>query len=306
MIRPILVATFLSSVLISACHAEANSPTTILTPPADAAPAADAAPHTFHYDLVLASTEGSATTTASFSLDVSDVAPGSVSFARNVSVGAASRADVGAKVKGRITMQAGAPRLEVEVAVASVDAAGKVQHTTTQGAAVTPVGAATVVFDASEGGKQLRLTATPTAAASLGTPAADGPNDKFVLDVAISHTGPGVPQKTSSLTLELAGNAPAVASASENLSLSAGDAGATARQDVGTRVKATGHVRGPNLEVDFDLEMSAIEPASPVARVRKILSHAQVIAPFDKATTAFAGEEDGHRYEVILTPHRAK
>jgi hypothetical protein len=298
---PFLIA----AALMSACHAEASSPATVLTPLPDAAPIADTAPHAFHYDLVLASTEGSATTTTSFSLDVSDAKPASVSFMKNVSIGAANRADLGVSVKGGVTLQGSEPRLEMEVAAALVDAAGKVQRTTGRGAAVTPIGATTVIFEASEGGKQLRLSAKASAAAPQGTAAVDGPNTTFVLDVALSHTGPGVPSKTSALTLKLVGDAPATASATENVALSAGDAGATARQDVGTRVKASGHSRGSNLAVDFDLEMSAIEAATPLVRIRKIVSRAQVVAPFDKATTVFSGEEDGHRYEVTVTPHRA-
>jgi hypothetical protein len=40
--------------------------------------------------------------------------------------------------------------------------------------------------------------------------------------------------------------------------------------------------------------------------IRKIVFHGDIIAPFDKPTTAFAGEEDGHRYTVTITPRRAK
>jgi hypothetical protein len=269
-------------------------------------PAAAAAGRTVHYDLVLTAVEGKTTTRASFSLDLSDSTPGSVWLMKNVSFAGGNRADVGAKVKGRLTMQGDVPRLDVDAEISALDSTGKIRKASNHGSAATPLGTATVILEATDGGVQLRLTATPTAGAPLEPKTTEAATDSYVLDVAVAHTGPGAPATPTALTLKLAGDTPAIAKTGESVPLSAGDAGASARQDVGTRVKATGHARGASLEVDLDLESSALETATPAARIRKIISHAAIVAPFDKSTTAFTAEEDGHRYTVTLTPHRVK
>jgi hypothetical protein len=254
---------------------------------------------------VLARTEGATTTRASFSLDLSDATPGAVTIAKNVSVSPTSRADVGAHVKARLSMQGTTPRLDVDVDISSADPTGKLRHATLQGAAPTPAGAATVLLDAKDNGAQVLLTATPSATITLEG-AADPSSAAYDLDVVVAHTGPGAPAKPTALTLKLLGDAPAIARVGESVPLSVGDAGATARQDVGTRVKVTGHGRGTSLELDFDLETSAVEQSSPAMRSRKIISRGHLVAPFDRETVAFSGEDDGHRYVVKLTPRRAK
>jgi hypothetical protein len=255
---------------------------------------------------VLTAVEGKTTTRASFSLDLSDATPGSVWLGKNVSFAGGNRADVGARVKGRLTMQGDVPRLDVDAEISALDSTGKIRKASNHGSAATPLGTATVILEATDGGIQFRLTATPTAGAPLEPKTTEAATDSYVLDVAVAHTGPGAPATPTALTLKLAGDTPAIAKTGESVPLSAGDAGASARQDVGTRVKATGHARGASLDVDLDLESSALETATPAARIRKIISRSAIIAPFDKPTTAFTAEDDGHHYTVTITPHRVK
>jgi hypothetical protein len=288
--------------VVPAATTSAPAAASAAPPPAPAA----AQVRALHYDLVLSTVEGKTTKTASFSLDLSDATPGSVAFAKNVSLAGGSRADVGAKVKGRLTMQGDAPRLDVDAEITALDSTGKIRKASTHGGSATPLGTGTVVLEQTDGGMQFRLTATPTAGAPAEPKTAETASDTYVLDVAVAHTGPGAPATPTALTLKLAGDAPAMAKSGESVPLSVGDAGASARQDVGTRVKATGHARGASLDVDFDFESSATETATPAARIRKITSRSAIIAPFDKPTTAFTGEEDGHRYTVTITPRRAK
>jgi hypothetical protein len=299
---------------VGACNDPQASPTpvtataTATVPPiaTTAAPAAAAPGRAFHYDLELSTIEGKTTTRASFSLDLSDTTPASMTFAKNVALGGGARSDVGARVKGRLTMEGDAPRLDVDVEISALDSTGKIRKASNHGASVTPLGTATVILDQADNGLQFRLTATPTAGAPLEPKTTESASDSYVLDVTVAHTGTGAPAAPTALQLKLSGDTPAIAKAGQSVPLTAGDAGATQRQDVGTRVKATGHARGASLEVDLDFEASAIEPATPATRIRKITSRALLIAPFDKPTTALTAEEDGHRYTVTITPHRAK
>ncbi len=276
-------------------------------PAASALSSPTSAARAFHYDLVLHTTDGKTTARAAFSVDLSDTTLGSVSFAKNVSFVGGSRADVGTKVKCRLTMQGDVPQLDVEAETSVLDATGKIRKASSHGTTPTPVGTATVLLESSDGGMQFKLSATPTASAPLEPKATEAPGAAYVVDVSIAHTGDGAAAAPTTLTLNLSGDAPAIAKAGANVALVVGDAGvSSARQDVGSRMKATGHARGTSLDLDFDFESSAIESATPSARIRKMTAHGALVAPFDKPTTAFTGEEDGHRYTVTVTPHRAK
>jgi len=264
-------------------------------------------PRVFHYDLVLWDAEGSPTTRTSFSLDVSEAAPGSVSLAKNVGIGGGNRADVGTTVTGRLTIEGDTPRLEIDAIISSVDGAGRVVRVTAHGAAVTPLGVATVVIDTVQDGKAYHLSATPTARPALGAKETDFARAPHAVDVKVTQTAGGAPTKTAALTLAIAGDTPAVATTRETVPLtSVSGRVAVARQDVGTRVKATAHPRAGGLDVDFDLELSAVEAGGAIALVRKIHAHGPLLVPFDQETTAFVGEEDGHRYEVTLTPRSSR
>jgi hypothetical protein len=233
----------------------------------------------------------------------SDGASGAVSLGKNVMIGGSNRSDVGAKITWQVTMRGDTPVLDAVALINDVDVAtGAVHRVIMKGAAPTPVGTSTVVVETTQDGKPYRLSATPTPAAALG---AASPSGKHALDVAISHAGGGGPVSKTQLNVVLDGDAPGVAKQHETVPLVVRDGGvATPRQDVGSRVKVVGHPRANGLELDFDLELSAIEGTSPFV-VRKIIAHGPVFAPFDQSTTAFTAEEDGHRYEVTVTPHRA-
>jgi hypothetical protein len=282
------------------------SATATVTPVASQAAPVVSARRLVHYDLVLTTTEGTATSRVAFSLDLSDASPGTVVLGKNVTFAGNGRADVGTKVKGRLTMQGDAPRLEVDAEIAALDSTNKLRKVLGQGGSSTPLGTSTVLLDSTDNGIQFRLTGTPTMSAPPESKTAEPPSDTYVLEVTAVHTGQGAPATPTVLTLKLAGDTPAIAKAMESVSLVQGDAGASPRQDVGTRVKATGYARGGSLDLDLDLEWSAMESAVPATRVRKLTSRAAIAAPFDRPTTAFTAEEDGHRYTVTVTPHRAK
>lgn len=290
-----------------ACSTPSSPPAATLTVPpmpraGSTAEPAGATAHAFHYDLVLAITDGATTTKTPFTLDVSDQAPGSASFAKNVVIGKSARADVGATVKGKITMQADVPRLDVDAAISFADTAGTVHRAAAQGGAPTPPSVATTLLETTQDGRQLRLTATPTASAALGAES-DGPPDAWTADVTIAQTRGGASVKTSTLSLSPAGDAPAVAKTLESVPLSVSDGGVSPRQDIGSRVKATGRRHANGVALDFDLELSAVEAGGSAVRIRKIHARGPLMAPWDRPTKAFSAEDEGHRYEVTITPH---
>lgn len=235
-----------------------------------------------------------------------------MSVGKNVVVSVNSRSDVGVRLKGSVVVDEGVPRLDVDATLSFLDASGKVRETSATGNAATPIGSATTLFDKNEGGVGIRLTATPNAAAALEmtAPNATGPD---VVDVVVTRTGAGVTgAKTSTLTLTITGDTPATANVVETVPLTVADAGAVARprQDTGARVKASAAKRRRDgLELDFDLELSGVESATAGrtgATIRKIAARGPVIAPFDQPTKSAVVDEDGSRYEVVVTAHPAK
>jgi hypothetical protein len=257
-----------------------------------------------HYDLALTISEGASKSESAFSLDVAEGRAATVSLAKNVVIAANARSDVGTKVKAHLTMEGVVPKLELEAQISGVDAAGKVFRATPKGAAVTPFGKATTDIDATDRGRKIELRATPGAGADLGPDAkAEG---GAVLDIVASHAGAGEP-KTTPLTLTLAGDTPVVASKIETTPLKVVDGGvASPRQDTGTRVKAKGEARNGGMELDFDAELSDIEPSTPAARIRKITASGRAPVPYDKPTTLLTAEEDGQRYTITVTLHHPK
>lgn len=176
-----------------------------------------------------------------------------------------------------------------------------------RGAASTPLGASTVVIDSDDGGRKVLITATPKAS-SVATAGEEGRAPAPVtppwrLDVVVVEGPATSPTKISPLLLTLTNDAPVVTTRSEMVPLSS-EPGATPRQSVGARVKASARPRGAGLEIDFDLEASAAEPSTAGVGVRRITAHGPVLAAFDTPVVAFVGEEDGARYEVRLTAKR--
>lgn len=263
---------------------------------AGSTPAEATVPHVYRYDLVL--TFGVPKTRILFSVAVSDTSPGSVSFAKNVVLRGSNRADVGASVKAKVTMEGSTPKLDLETEISAVDANGRVVRASPHGAAVTPLGTTTVVLDTEEAGKEVRVTATPSIVAVDAAKPRTAP--PWQLDVIVAEGPETSPTKASPLLLTLVNDAPVVASKSDNVPLTTTDAGASPRQSVGTRVKASARPHGGGLELDFDLELSAIENGAAGARVRKIRAHGPLLVPLDAPIVAFVGEEDGARYEVKL------
>ena len=306
----LLVAALIAALV--ACSTPASAPSgapaapsaaPLVVPPAGSAPATPAPAHAFRYELVLTGTEGTTTTRSSFALDVSDEAPSSIRFGKNVRIGNTNnRSDVGMTLKSRLTYESGTPRLDVEANVGWIDAAGKGHHYKTEGGARTPPGDTATIFDATQEGRQLRLTATPKPLPSMGT-AGEGPvKDAYIAEVALSHSEGITTAKASTLSLSLTGGAVAVAKTVDTIPLSVSDAGVMPRIDIGTRVKASAHPHGTGVVLDLDLEVSGVEPN---AETRKITLHGPFFAPLDSATTAFSAEEDGHRYVVTITLRRA-
>jgi len=253
-------------------------------------------PHVYRYELVLTFGGGVAPKTRMlFSVGVSEASPGSASFAKNVGVRGSDRADVGARVKAKITMEGSTPKLDLETEIYAVDLNGKALRLSPHGAAVTPLGTATVVLDTEEMGEEVRVTATPSIVAiDAGKPRSAPP---WQLDVVVAEGPETSPTKAVPLLLTLVNDAPVVASKSDNVPLIAGGA---PRQSVGTRVKASARPHGAGLELDFDFELSAIENGTTGASIRKIRTHGPLLAPLDTPVVAFVGEEDGARYEVKL------
>jgi hypothetical protein len=282
-----------------------NSP----SEPAPAAPSAPSAPaaitakvHAFHYDVVVTTTEGTAKSETKFSLDLADGKEGSASVAKNIIIGANARSDVGTKVKAKLTMEGEVPKLELDVAMSAVDAAGKVYRLTPKGAAATPLGKATTIIAADESGKHIELSATPSASTELGAEAKLAGAAAF--DVTASAGA-----ESKALSLSLAGDAPVVANQRETKPLVVGDGGAvvTPRQDTGTRVKVSAFApRADGIALDFDIEISAVEPATPAARIRKIMASGRAFVPYEKEAKLFTADEDGQRYSITGTLHRPK
>lgn len=309
----------LGGAALTACETKAapSAPTPALGVPAMPASVARAAPadaagaHFLRYDLVLAVSGGAgASTRSTFSVDVSDASPGSVTFAKNVVVSGSSRADVGSNVKARVTMEGATPRLELEAEISGVDASGKIYRMSPRGAASTPLETPTVVIDSDEGGSKLRVTATPVATTAPSTRETNKPaapvTPPWTLDVVVVEGPTTSPTKISPLHLVLTNDAPVVVNKSESVPLSTAGSGASARQTVGSRVKASARPHGAGLEIDFDLEVSAVEPSTSGTRVRKIRAHGPVLATFDTPAIAFVGEDDGARYEVRVTAKRGE
>lgn len=165
----------------------------------------------------------------------------------------------------------------------------------------------------------MQLTATPKAIPSLddatasagaadggATGAAGAPGrESYVADVTLSHSGGITTAKPSTLSLSFVGETAALAKASDSVSLDPASTGAAPRVDIGTRVKASARPRGSGLELDLDLDLEVGALEGTNGSIRKIVVHGPLFAPLDAATTAFAAEEDGQRYVVTLTPHRA-
>jgi hypothetical protein len=283
----------------------ASSAAPLSIPPLASAlpPSSAASAHAFRYELVLSGTEGSTTTRSVFVLDVSEGAPASINFGKNVRMGSThNRSDVGTILKPRLTFDSGTPRLDVEANVSWIDAAGKGHRLKTEGGAQTPPGTSAAIFDTVQDGRQLRLTATAKPVALGGGDGAEGSTpakDGYVADVVLSHSDGITTAKESNLKLSLAGEASANAQTSESLTLGDADAGPVPHQTIGTRVKASARPRGAGVALDLYFEVSGLEPN---AVVRKIIVQGPLFAPLDKPTVAFTGEEDGHGYTVTVTP----
>jgi hypothetical protein len=284
--------------------ASLTAPTAQPSPSSSSSPSSSgtAEPKVFHYDLVIAGPE-----TIKVSLDASDAATGSVSFGKNVVLGSGNRSDVGSTIKGKVTMQGDIPVLDLDATIGSVDAAiNKVQKASLKGSAPTPLGQSTVVIDTTQDGKAYKITATPAAAtaAAIGTPS---PGGNFVVDVGVTYLTGSAPAKKTSLSFNMAAETPATAKQGESVPLVVADGGvAIPRQDTGTRVKAVAHPHTNGLALDFDLELSGTETATLGMSIRRITVRGPVLAAFDKPTTAFSADDNGHRYEVTVTPRRAK
>lgn len=176
-----------------------------------------------------------------------------------------------------------------------------------RGAASTPLGASTVVIDSDDGGRKVLITATPKAS-SVATAGEEGRAPAPVtppwrLDVVVVEGPATSPTKISPLLLTLTNDAPVVTTRSEMVPLSS-EPGATPRQSVGARVKASARPRGAGLEIDFRprgerrraIDRRRWGPKDHRARPRaRGLRH---------TGGCFVGEEDGARYEVRLTAKR--
>jgi hypothetical protein len=268
-------------------------------------PTTGASAKVFHYDLAITGP----TETVKVTLDASDASTGSVSFGKNVMLGAGTRSDVGSTVKGKVTMQAAGdiPVLDLDATIGSVDpATNKVLKAALKGSAPTPLGQSTVVINTTQDGKTYKITATPSSLMGV-VGSVEPPGATYVVDVGVTYLAGNAPSKKTSLSFNMTAETPAVAKQSENVPLQVVDGSvAVARQDTGTRVKAVAHPHTSGLELDFDLELSAAESAPLGVSIRKITSRGPVLAPFDKPTTAFSAEDNGNRYEVTITPRRAK
>jgi len=260
--------------------------------------------HAFHYDLALTITEGAATTKSSFSLDIAEGRPATARLGKNVMISEHARSDLGSRLKGDLTMEGDVPKLDIDAEISALDSASKVFRVSQKGTAATPLGKATTVLEATDGGRHVVLTATPSAALDLGAEAkATG---TAALDIVATHAG-GAQPKTTSLSATITGDAPAVASKVETVPLQVVDGGvASPRMDTGTRVKVIAESHSGGMALDFNIEMSDIEPGTPAARVRKITSTGRALVPWDQPTSLLTADEDANRYTIVVTLHRPK
>jgi hypothetical protein len=260
----------------------------------------------FHYDLALTITEGSMTTKSAFALDVAEGHPATARLGKNVTIeNTNNRSDVGSKVKGNLTMDGDVPKLDIDAEISALDSANKVFKLAQKGTAATPVGKATTVLDTTDGGRHVTLTATPTAAPEIGGEAkATG---TATLDIVAAHAG-GAQPKSTTLSAAITGDAPAVASKIDTAPLQVVDGGvASPRLDTGTRVKVTVEGHSGGMALDFNVEMSDVEPSStPAMRIRKITSSGRALVPWEQPTQLLTADEDANRYSVTVTLHRPK
>jgi len=137
--------------------------------------------------------------------------------------------------------------------------------------------------------------AEPVACAHAPPP----PDHVYRLDFVFTASDGNSPAKSTAFTLNLEENEKGDTLIGRNVPLTATPNVVSPRQDVGLKVRARYSMRGDDLLLAVETELSAVDGASDI---RKLVTRGDALAHPGKSTLVASLDDDHKRYELDVTP----